>query len=84
MVKLVLNWNLQGKACGHLGALTPHPRVLPRRARGSCSVEQRHTHKGGTGADIYLNTQQPRALCRLVEELLRRDFLSFRNLNTTY
>ena len=110
-----LNWNLQGKACGHLCCLsrvarpslrsysrgilnnskqigitgldwnprsahTPHPRVLPRRARGSCSVEQRHTHKSDTGADIYLSTQQPRALCRLVEELLRRDFLSFRNL----
>ena len=47
-------------------------------------VEQRHTHKSDTGSDIYLSTQQPRALCRLVEELLRRDFLSFRNLNTTY
>ena len=54
-------------------------------------VEQRHTHKSDTGADIYLSTQQPRDLCRLVEELLRRDRdflsfflpLSFRNLITT-
>ena len=66
MVKLVLNWNLQEEDCEHLAALAPHPRVLSRRARGFCSVEQRHTHKSDTGADIYLSTQQPRALCRLV------------------
>ena len=93
-----LNWNLQGKACGHLGCLsrvarpslrsnsqgilnnskqigipgldwnprsahTPHPRVLPRRARGSCSVWSSVTHTRATQEQISTSAHSSPAPC---------------------
>ena len=63
-----------------------HPRVLPRDGHVAPARWSSVTHTRATQEQVSTSAHSSPAPCAassLVEELLRRDFLSFRKLNTT-